>query len=267
MTAPRTPFADSLRCGRHSCARIGASGRSRRLALCLAACLPLVAQAQSSNVSGTVALSSQLVDRGQAVTPQTPVLQGALAWSFAKGWSLGASASVEAREPDRLAEALAQIARSWSLSPDWQMQANLVYYDYPGNPHARGFDRTEAGLGWIYRDVLTLGVSAIYPVGKTDHHLHGAADIGFHWPLPRHFALSAGLGVTQTSYTYYAYYGHGHGRYEYESHDTYSYGHAGLLWNNGPWRVEVDRVATSGLTHRRGYPDTAPWMATVSWSF
>jgi len=265
MTMPSALCPDPL-CIRH---RAGDRTRDRHrlLALLLIACLPLAAHAQSSTVSGTVALSSQLVDRGQAVTPQTPVLQGALSWSFAKGWSVGASASVEARKPDRFAETLAQIARSWSLSPDWQMQANLVYYDYPGNPQSRSFDRTEAGVAWIYRDVLTLGVAAIYPVGKTDHHPHGAADIGFHWPLPRHFSLSAGLGVTQTTYSYYAYYRHGHGRYEYDRRDTYSYGHAGLLWNDGPWRMEVDRVATSGLPHRHGYPDTAPWVATVSWSF
>lgn len=265
MTAPGTSLASLFCLSR--CA--GTDGAARcgwgLVAIFLGLCLPLAVHAQSTSVSGAVALSSQLVDRGQAVTPQTPILQGALSWSFAKGWSLGASAGVEARKPDRFAEALAQLARSWSLSPDWQMQANLVYYDYPGTPQAHSFDRTEAGLGWIYRDVLTLGVSAIYPAGKTDHHLYGAADIGFHWPLPRHFSLSAGLGITQTTYSYYAYYRHA--RYEYDRQDTYSYGHTGLLWNNGPWRVEVDRVATSGLVHRRGYPETVPWVATISWSF
>lgn len=225
----------------------------------------MAVHAQSSSVSGAVALSSQLVDRGQAVTPPTPILQGALSWSFAKGWSVGVSAGVEARKPDRFAETLARAAKSWSLSPDWQMQADLAYYDYPGNQRTHSFDRTEAGMSWIYRDVLTMGVSAIYPVGKTEHKLHGAADIGFHWPLPHHFSLSAGLGITQSNYVHYAYYWGEY--YEYDRMESYSYGHAGLLWNYGPWRVEVDRVATSGLPHMQGYPDAAPWVATISWSF
>lgn len=63
------------------------------LALCL--CLPLCGHAQSS-ASGTVAVSSQLVDRGIAVTGQTPVVQGAASLGFPSGWSLGLSASVEA---------------------------------------------------------------------------------------------------------------------------------------------------------------------------
>ncbi|WP_147281725.1 hypothetical protein [Dyella solisilvae] len=238
-----------------------------------------MSHAQSA-VTGTLALSSQLVDRGQAITPNTPILQGAASWTFAPGWTLGASAGVEARSPGQLVEALAQASRYWSLSPDWQMQANLIYYHYPSAEQRQAFSRAEAGLGWSYRDVLTLGLSAIYPVDGQDHRLRGAIDLGFHWPLPWRLSLSAGVGVAQpspmtygatnaTSYEIgkgydgsgYAYY------YAQPSTKPYRYGHAGLAWSQGPWRVELDRIVTDGLPQPPGSLETAPWLGTISWAF
>jgi uncharacterized protein (TIGR02001 family) len=238
--------------------------------------LPTASHAQATNWNGTVALSSQLVDRGQAVSPQTTILQGAGSYSFASGWSLGLSASTEVRSPDRLAEALAQISRYWSLATDWQMQAGLAYYDYPGNARARTYERVEGTLDWIYRDVLTFGLSAIYGVNAGAPRLRGAADVNFHWPLPAHFAFSAGAGVTRSavspcnaggqpcasSYEYAQ-----PGYYETVPAETYGYGHAGLIWSKGPWHMELDRVATNGLTHPHGSFETAPWVATISLSF
>ena len=238
--------------------------------------LPTAAHAQSANLTGTVALSSQLVDRGQAVTPQTAILQGAGSYAFASGWSLGLAASTEVRSPDRISEALAQASRSWSLAADWQTEAILAYYDYPGNTHARAYDRVEATLDWIYRDVLTFGLSAIYGINTEGSRLRGAADVDFHWPLPGHFAFSAGAGVTRTAVvpcttggqgceTSYEYYQPGY--YEPLPAQTYGYGHAGLIWSLGSWHVELDRIVTSGLTHPSGSFDTAPWVATISYSF
>ena len=99
--------------------------------------------AQSSNFGGAVALSNQLVDRGLAVTPKTPVLQGALSWTTPSGWSLGLSASSETRSPGRVVEALAQASYAWSLSSDWQMQTGLLYYRYGNDSHWRVYDRVE----------------------------------------------------------------------------------------------------------------------------
>ncbi|WP_266182600.1 TorF family putative porin [Dyella humicola] len=232
--------------------------------------------AQAADLSGTVALSSQLVDRGQAVSPQTPILQGAGSYSFATGWSLGLSASTEVRSPDHIAEALAQVSRDWSLATDWQMQAGVAYYDYPGNARARPYERVEGTLDWIYRDVLTFGLSAIYGMNSQVPRFRGAADVNFHWPLPAHFSFSAGAGVTRSavspchaggqecasSYEYAR-----PGYYEPLPAETYGYGHAGLIWSKGSWHMELDRVVTSGLTRPRGSFDTAPWLATVSLSF
>ncbi|MFC4527476.1 hypothetical protein ISN76_08110 [Dyella halodurans] len=239
-------------------------------------CLATAPHAQAADLSGTVALSSQLVDRGQAVTPQTTILQAAGAYAFASGWSFGLAASTEVRSPDRIAEALAQLSRRWSLASDWQMQAGLAYYDYPGNAQARPYERAEATLDWIYRDVLTFGLSAIYDMNAEAPRLRGAADVNFHWPLPAHFAFSAGAGVTRSAVTPCNNGGQGcASSYEYGwpayyapvPAETYGYGHAGLIWSKGSWHLELDRVVTSGLTRPHGSFETAPWVATISFSF
>lgn len=233
-------------------------------------CLPFAAHAQTSSVNGTVALSSQLVDRGYAVTGDTPVLQGAVSWTLPSGWALGASASTELRHPTPLAEAFAQASRYWRLSPDWQLEAGLVYYDYPGRP-AAGFNRVEASVNAIYRDVLTVGTSAIHPVSGQDRNWRGAADVDFHWPLPLHLSFSAGAGYAQAPVRYgYRVYVEDEG-YHYvhgQRVDAYGYGHVGLVWSRGPWRVELDRVIIDA-DMRRAWGDLAasPWVGTISLDF
>lgn len=227
------------------------------------ACVSTPLRAQSSTVSGAVGISSQLVDRGLAVTPATPILQAAASWT-SSGWSLGLSGGTEIRSPGHVSVALAQVSHYWSLSSDWQMQAGALYYDYPGNAQARLFDRTETGVNWIYRDILTFGLSAICLTNGNHHGPRGAADVDFHWPLAWHFSLSLGAGVAQHLVSPYDSYGYttrpGTG--------VYGYGHAGLLWSYGPWRVELDRIATDPAMPRRGGNLVAqPWVGTVSWTF
>ncbi|RUL70917.1 hypothetical protein [Dyella choica] len=235
--------------------------------------------AQTSNLNGAVALSSQLVDRGLAITPVTPFLQAAGSWTSANGWVLGLSAGTPLRSTGHGSEALAQVGHYWSLADDWRMQAGLVYYTYPGNARARAFDRAEASINWMYRDVLTFGLSAIRLTRGSNHQPRGAADVDFHWPLPAHFSVSAGVGVAQPlsttpyygSSTYgsheaWGYY-YGGGYYPYRRPRTssyYGYGHLGLAWTYQAWRVELDRVATDPSQRSLA---AAPWVATIAWSF
>jgi len=232
-------------------------------------CLPWVSHAQSATVNGTVALSSQLVDRGLAITPDTLILQGAVSVALPSGWVFGGSASTEARNVAPLAETIVQASHYWRIAPDWQLQAGAAYYDYPGRGNG-SFNRAEGSVNWIWRDVLTLGVSAIYPTGGTGHSLRGAADVNFHWPLPWDFSFSAGAGYSQAQVPYYRAYPNGRGgSYGYHGGDrvnSYPYGHVGLIWGRGPWHVEVDRVlADSDM--RRENQSASPWVATVSLSF
>ena len=218
-------------------------------------------QAQSAPLGGTVALTSQLVDRGLAITRATPVLQGEVRWSSPSGWSLGAAAASELRSP-RLAEGMLQVARSWPVSSNGQMQASLLYYGAPRLGRARAYRRVEADLAWIYRDILTLNLAARRPVGSADARTNPLAEANLRWPLTRHFSLLAGAGVArfQRGYGYYRYYGEGSAYYRY--------GQVGLAWSGDRWRVELDRIATDGAPRaRRGTGGLSPWMASVSWSF
>jgi len=254
----------------------------------MGACLPTALHAQSTTFNGVVALSSQLVDRGQVITGNTPILQGAVSWTFPaegvasrtlpSGWSLSLSGSTEVRSPGRLVEALAQASRYWSLSSDWQMQVSLLYYRYPGHTSSRAFDRAETGVNWSYRDVLSFGLSAIYVIdARNQRQPRGAADINLHWPLARHFSLSAGAGITQSLMVPYSSYHYVYADsydHAYTSHygsvraNHYSYGHVGLLWSSGPWRMELDRIVAAPETQQEwANLDASSWIATISRSF
>lgn len=243
--------------------------------LALGMCLPWGLHAQSTGFRGTVALGSQLVDRGQAITADTPILQGAASWTSPAGWSLGLSAGTELRTPDHLAEASARVARYWPLSDAWQMQTDLLYYRYSGSARTHTLDRAEAGVHWMYRDVLTFGLSAVRALGARDRRLRGAADLDFQWPLPWHFYLSTGAGIAQApAAPYRAYalpqraYQYAGPYYEYEPPGSYRYGHVGLIWAMGNWRAELERMVTNPHMRRQhGVPGIAPWVATISWSF
>lgn len=237
-------------------------------ALATGAGLPWTVQAQTATFNGTVALSSQLVDRGLAITPDTAILQAAGSVTLPSGWAFGASASGEVRDLSPLAEAFVQASHYWQIAPDWQFQAGLIYYDYPSRGGGT-FNRVEASTNWTYRDVLTLGVSALYPTGSTSHKLRGAADVSFHWPLPWQFSLSAGAGYAQAQVPYYVTYPNGHSSYGYHGGNrvnSYGYGHLGLIWSHGPWRAEIDRMLVDH-TMRDENLAASPWVATISFSF
>lgn len=235
--------------------------RPRFVLVALAACVVAPAHAGPTQWSGAVALGSQLVDRGMAVTPPTPTVQGALYWTPAPGWSLGLSGGAEVRSPGRLVQAIAQASHYWPVSTNWQMQVDLLYYGRPHGEGARHPGRIEAGLGWTYRDVLSFSLSAFRATGGQNREWHGAADLDLHWPLSDHFSLSAGVGIAQSPASFY-------GRYDYGHANHYSYGQAGLIWNRGPWNIELDRVVTGmGASRLRGSPRVSPWVATISLAF
>ncbi|HEV7777068.1 MAG TPA: TorF family putative porin [Luteibacter sp.] len=217
--------------------------------------------AQSSNLTGVVGISSQLVDRGVANSPATPILQGAVSWTSPTGWSLGLSASTQVRSPGQAAETVAQVSHYWLVSENWQFRAGLLYYGYAGDARSKVYDRAETGISWIYRDMLTFGLSAIYVVGAGDSQPKGAADINFLWPLAWHFSLSLGAGLAQPLEARYS---HHYGR---DSDSPYSYGQAGLRWANGDWRLELARIMSDQGRQPRGGLRTSPWVATVTWSF
>ena len=211
------------------------------------------ALAQTAPFSGEVALTSQLVDRGRAVTSQTGVLQAAGDWIPSTGWSIGASASTKLDSPGRVVEAMVQGARYWSLSDSWQLQAGLIYYDYPTNHQLKFYERVEGGLAVSYRDILTVGVSEAHLVHSDYETNRAALDISARWPLPGGFSVLGGVGVAQSYVAPYK---------------SYRYGQVGLAWTHGPWRIELDRV----YARREWLPvwrdlNPSPWLGTVSVAF
>jgi hypothetical protein len=225
---------------------------------------PALAQ---SSFSGQVAVGSQLVDRGLAITSARPVVQGAVSWTTPGGWTLGASAGALMRSPGNIAESLVQGSRAWVVSTDWQVQASLAYDRYTRTGNTREYSRAEAGMAWVYRDTLTLSLSAVRAFKALDNKVRPGADVDFRWPLPLNLSVSAGAGVSQTLVVAERYDANG-ARAFYPRTAEYRYGHVGLAWERGPWRVELERVATDlGHTGQRGNLDAAPWVGTASFSF
>ncbi|WP_250626416.1 hypothetical protein [Pinirhizobacter soli] len=232
--------------------------------------MPVPVHAQS-NFSGQVAVGSQLVDRGLAITSARPVVQGAVNWATPDGWSVGASAGALMGSPGNIADWLVQGSRAWVVSTDWQVQASGIYYRYTRSGSSRVYTRAEAGMAWIYRDTLTLSLSAVRALHSPDHEVRPGADVDFRWPLPWNLSFSAGAGVSQALVLVGGYYAHGawvrYPRPRLEA-PTYRYGHVGLAWAHGRWRVGVERVATDlGDRAREANLDAAPWIGTVSLSF
>src|SRR3546814_2236263 len=81
------------------------------LAATVLACLSAPLHAQSWPFSGEVALSSQLVDRGLAISPATPILQGSASWMSPGGWSMGLAGGVELRSPGQPVVVLGRVSR------------------------------------------------------------------------------------------------------------------------------------------------------------
>lgn len=251
----------SARC-RHRSPSTGGepSARAARIFLVtiLAGCLLVPVLACAGDLNGTVSLASQLVDRGFAITSATPALQGGIVWTAPSGWSLGLSGGIELRSPGHVAASVARVARIWTVSDNWRMQTDVVYYHYAGRLHANVY---EPGVYWVYRDVLTVGLSGVYVASADERRVHPAADVNFHWPLAGGFLISGGFGVAR----YAVPYGYPNERYHT---GYYRYGEAGLLWSHGAWQVELDRVAIDSGSHRYLRRLAAsPWLLTLTWSF
>jgi hypothetical protein len=220
---------------------------------------PATAAGQTGAWRIDAGLSSQLVDRGIAISPRTPMLQGSVSWTSSGNWSAGLSAGAPLKSPGQTSEIMAQVARSWRLSDDLQTLASAIYYDYRGLDGATSYRRLEMDLSWIYRDLLVFNLSEAHAVGRTSAPWLGAAELNLHFPLAGHLALVTGVGLAQ-----YPYYSH----YHADNRGVYGYGNAGLAWDRGNFHAELTRVATGGLpSQRRGTGGLAPWLGSMRWTF
>ncbi len=247
------------RCEHRDRRALSVRGRFAPAAATFFALLTSPNHARPADLGGQLALSSQLVERGIAITPPKPAVQGALSLTLPSGWSFGLSAAAEVRSPGHVSEAVARLSHSGMLSGDWQMQTNLLYYHYSGITR---LNAVEAGVGWVYRDILSVGLSGIYALGTDERRLRPALDTGFRWPLTHGLSFSAGAGFTRYVISRYREPGDAY-------HSAfYLYGNAGLQWSRGPWQAGLSRMFISpGARRQLDYLAASPWLATLSRAF
>lgn len=219
----------------------------------MAIAAPTVAFAQPLQWQGQLAVASELTDRGLSVYPRRPTLQAD--GQVARGhWSLAAAASTDlGRRGDH--RVLGRVSYYRSLSDDWQLDAGLGWYGYPGEARARAFDRHEAGVGLGFRDLLSLNLTAIdyraWPGRRAG--LQWALEAGLRWPLGDAWSVTASLGEADLPPL---------------PDRRYRYGGLGLAWQQGRWRLELNRLGADGTARRfMGDAGRARWSALALASF
>lgn len=206
------------------------------------------AAAQGWAWSAEATLGSDLTERGISPWPRQPVAQGLLGLTDGAAWavSLSATAPLERTEGAE-AQWVLRGTRYGTVGNDWQWRAGLASYAYPRGDW-RGYDRSELTLGGSWRDLLSLELSATR-LHEGDQRPTWAADLGLRWPLGDGFSAAAGLGRAELV---------GWPRW------CYTYGDAGLLWQQGPWRASLRALMIGGGRVRSLMGDAAEPHASAS---
>lgn len=217
----------------------------------LVPCAPAAAQGWAGSAEAT--LGSDLTERGISPWPGQPVVQGLLGLTDGADWSVSLSATAPLARTEG-AEALWVLrgTRYGMVGNDWQWRASLASYAYTRGDW-RGYDRSELTLGGSWRDLLSLELSATRP-HEVDQRPTWAADLGLRWPLGGGFSAAAGLGRAELV---------GWPRW------CYTYGDAGLQWQQGPWRASlralmIKRGRVRSLMGDSAEPHTA---ASIGYTF
>lgn len=224
--------------------------------LCAVAAVHGAPRAQGLRLDAQASLASDLSERGVAYWSRRAVAQGLVAVSDGASWSasLGLSTPIE-RGPGGY-QAVARASGYWHLGEDWQAQAHLGSYSYPGGGGYRTYNRAEATLGAGFRDLVSLELSEIR-LNEDSAHLYPALDLGLRWPLggplPGRLSLAAGVGRAELP----AWPG-----------TWYSYADAGLAWQAGPWRATLRWLGTSlGLRRLLGESAEPRLVGSVTFAF
>ncbi len=161
----------------------------------LLATVPIVGKADAE-WSGTVALASQYIYRGQDLSDGNPALQGNIDYAHDSGFFAGAWAStIDMANPGGRRDSEFDFYVGYNYAPDAPLDASLslVRYTYPGQSGPRNYDFTEALLTATLHDRYSLefGFSnSVYGWGANGRHLELRSD----WPLKNAWVVSAGVG-------------------------------------------------------------------------
>ncbi|CAM3562583.1 Outer membrane protein beta-barrel domain-containing protein [Paracidovorax anthurii] len=215
---------------------------------------PLICTGQTRDVTGEIAVSTDLTERGVFVGPsKKPIVQGLISLYDASGWSLSSALGMQS-DGTRSTRAIVRAAYDGMIDNDWQYQTSVQYYAYPGGAEFRLFDRVEAAVGASFRDLLTASVSTFHYVHTRDEvsPMRWAVDLGARWPLTPHWSATGAIGLSGVR---------PQGR-------QYTYGSAGLAWHTGPWRAEFTYLKADGRARRLFTNSTSGhWSLAVIRSF
>ncbi|GKT21215.1 hypothetical protein [Acidovorax sp. SUPP3334] len=202
--------------------------------------------AQTRDVTGEIAVSSDLTERGFQTPIRRPIVQGLVTLYDATGWSAGAVLGMQTNGR-RYGRAIVRLAYDGVLSNDWQYQAVTQYYAYPDNPTAQLLDRLETGLSFSYRDLIVAGASVFRYPHTIDRArpMRWALDMGGRLPLDDQFSLTSTIGLAQV-----------------RPQGRYAYGSVGLAWRQGPWRATLSYLTADSRAN-----SVYPGNVAGNWSF
>ena len=212
--------------------------------------------------SGQIAATTDYVFGGVSQTYGEPALQAAINYQNPLGWFAGAWASNVNPYPFGvgLAEINVYTGLGWALGSDFTARATYTRYLYAWDRRPAAYDYGELSLTLGFEDRLAATIS--YQPDSTRYALPGyvrgrpavAYELTGRWPLPRSFALIAGVGY----YDLTRLYGVG-----------YWSGSAGASYLRGRFEIELVAFYNDPVV-RRLFEDAAAdghWVATAIWRF
>jgi len=156
----------------------------------------------AAEFSGYVAVMTDYVKRGVSQSESDPALQLGGDVNFANGFYFGAWASTTdidngpGRYRDR--ELNYYLGYVFDLSESWQISANAVAYEYPGQTGYIDYSYQEYSVGGNYDDRLWLEFAYtpdLYHTGLSANN----ADLYAEWPLDNGWFVGGGAGYYDTS--------------------------------------------------------------------
>ena len=154
------------------------------------------ATSQASEFSGTVALTSEYVFRGLALSDGDPSFQAGVDYAHDSGLFAGAWGSTIDREsPSGSRDLQVNYYAGYHYAPESRFAASLsvTRYTYPGQPGPLDYDYTEMLVAAYLDDRYSLefGYSdSLYGFDVNSRHLELRAD----WPLRSAWVIGGGVG-------------------------------------------------------------------------
>lgn len=166
--------------------------------------LVLLAVPAFAQVTGSVAVHSDYRHRGVSYSERDPAAQATVAWDHASGLFAGASATSVKIEPsytDTRLQALYYVGFARDMWRDWNWEAGVLRYTYPGSKSVPSWDYTEWYVG------LDRGGSSLRLFQSPDYFAEGGrswyVDANHSVPLRDHLALTLHLGFLRLGHDYF----------------------------------------------------------------